>query len=92
MDKDLQSRQEARELLRQAEAAQKVLAGFSQDKLDSIVKAVAEAFSQQFIGLLLPQAVSGVGRMHRITPRQRFVQTYARRGQDMQKTAPKGGF
>ena len=44
MDKDLQSRQEARELLRQAEAAQKILAGFSQEKLDAIAKAVSEAF------------------------------------------------
>ena len=44
MDKDLQSRQEARELLRQAEEAQKTLAGFSQEKLDAIVKAVSQAF------------------------------------------------
>ena len=44
MDKDLQSRQEARELLRQAEAAQKILAGFSQEKLDAIARAVSEAF------------------------------------------------
>ena len=44
MDKDLQSRQEARELLRQAEAAQRILAGFSQEKLDAIVKAVSQAF------------------------------------------------
>ncbi len=44
MDKDLLSRQEARELLRGAEAAQKVLAGFSQEKLDAIAGAVSKAF------------------------------------------------
>ena len=49
------------------------------------VSVVSKAFSQQFVGLLLPQAVSGVGRMHRLTPSQWFVQAYARCGQDMQK-------
>ena len=44
LDKDLQARQEARGLLRDAEAAQKLLAGFSQEKLDAIVEAIAEAF------------------------------------------------
>ena len=44
MDKDLQSRQEARELLRQAEEAQRILAGFSQEKLDTIAKAISQAF------------------------------------------------
>ena len=44
MDKDLQSRQEARDFLRQAEAAQKILAGFPQEKLDAIVKSVSQAF------------------------------------------------
>ncbi len=43
MDKDLQARQEARNLLRQAEAAQKQLADFSQEQLDKIVKAIADA-------------------------------------------------
>ena len=43
LDKDLQARQEARLLLQQAEAAQKELASFSQEKLDGIVKAVADA-------------------------------------------------
>ena len=44
MDKDLESIQQARELLRAAGAAQKQLAGFSQEKLDAIAKAVADAF------------------------------------------------
>ena len=41
-DKDLQARQEARQLLRRAEAAQQQLAQFPQEKLDAIVKAVAD--------------------------------------------------
>ena len=45
MDKDLQARQQARDLLRQAEDAQKTLAQMPQQKLDSIVQAVAKAFS-----------------------------------------------
>ena len=41
MDQDLASRQEARELGKQAEEAQKVLRTFSQEKLDAIVQAVS---------------------------------------------------
>ena len=37
LDKDLAARQEARELAREAEAAQRQLAAFSQAQLDSIV-------------------------------------------------------
>ena len=36
LDKDLQARQEARQLLRQAELAQKQLADFSQEQLDAM--------------------------------------------------------
>ena len=43
-DKDLAARQEARDLCRNALAAQKVLAGLPQEKLDAIVEAVAGAF------------------------------------------------
>ncbi len=43
-DKDLQARQEARCLLQRAEAAQKQLCGFPQEKLDAIVEAIAKAF------------------------------------------------
>lgn len=42
MDKDLLSIQEARDLLRAAKDAQRELAQFSQQKVDNIVKAVAE--------------------------------------------------
>ncbi len=44
-DKDLQARQQARDLARQAEAAQKTLASMSQSQLDAIVAAVAKAFA-----------------------------------------------
>ena len=45
MDKDLQARQEARNLAKSAELAQKELFFFSQEQLDAITKAVANAFS-----------------------------------------------
>ena len=43
LDKDLQARQEARDLLIKAETAQRQLARFPQQKLDAIVKAIADA-------------------------------------------------
>ncbi len=46
LDKDLQARQEARCLAKQAEQAQKKLAEMSQEQLDGIVEAVAESFSR----------------------------------------------
>ena len=42
-DKDLRSIQEVRDLVAKAKAAQEIYAGFSQSKVDAIVKAVAEA-------------------------------------------------
>ena len=47
LDKDLRSRQEARELAKQAEAAQKALADYSQERLDAIVEAIAIAFYRE---------------------------------------------
>ena len=47
LDKDLAARQEARELARQAEKAQHILADFPQEKLDAIVEAVAKAFAAE---------------------------------------------
>ena len=44
MDKDLQARQEARQLLKQAGQAQNQLAQLPQEKLDAICKAMANAF------------------------------------------------
>ena len=51
LDKDLMARQEARELAKAAETAQKKLAAFSQEQLDAIVEAVAKAFSAEAVGL-----------------------------------------
>ena len=45
LDKDLQARQQARELARNAHDAQKRLAQMSQQQLDAIVRAVAESFA-----------------------------------------------
>ena len=45
MDKDLQARQEARDLAKQAGLAQKELFTFPQEKLNAITRAVARAFS-----------------------------------------------
>ena len=47
LDKDLQARQEARCLAQKARAAQKILATMPQEKIDAIVKAMAEDFAQQ---------------------------------------------
>ena len=45
LDKDLQARQEARDLCKQAQLAQRELFFYPQEKLDAIVEAVAGAFS-----------------------------------------------
>ena len=45
LDKDLQARQQARDLARAARDAQKALAQMSQQQLDAIVRAVAKAFA-----------------------------------------------
>ena len=59
-DKDLMARQEARELAKAAEAAQKKLAEMSQQQLDAIVESVAKAFSQA-APMLAEMAVSETG-------------------------------
>ena len=51
MDKDLQARQEARDLAVQAEKAQKALASMTGQQLDAIVEAVAKAFSAKALEL-----------------------------------------
>ena len=45
LDKDLAARQEARDLCVQAEKAQRILRQMPQEKLDAIVKSMAEAFA-----------------------------------------------
>ena len=51
LDKDLLARQQARDLARRAEQAQKSLARMSQQQLDAIVEAVAAAFSAAAVEL-----------------------------------------
>ena len=45
LDKDLAARQEARDLCVQGEKAQKILSQMPQEKLDAIVKSIADAFA-----------------------------------------------
>jgi acetaldehyde dehydrogenase (acetylating) len=47
MDRDLVSIQETRNLIRQAKAAQKILAAMSQNEIDKIVRAIADAAYEQ---------------------------------------------
>ena len=44
LDKDLQAKQEARDLCKQADLAQQALFSYSQERLDAITRAVAKAF------------------------------------------------
>lgn len=60
LDKDLQARQEARDLCKQAELAQKDLFSFPQEKLDAITEAVAAAF-QRCAAELAQMAVEETG-------------------------------
>ncbi len=60
LDKDLRARQEARDLCKQAFRAQQELARMSQEKLDRIVQAVAEAFAK-CAGTLAQQACQETG-------------------------------
>ncbi len=50
-DKDLQSIEQARELVERAHHAQKILAGFSQEKVDEIVSAMAHAAREDALRL-----------------------------------------
>ena len=74
LDKDLAARQEARALCAAAEAAQKVLAGFSQEKLDRIVEAAAKAFSEAARELAeLAVSETGFGNAEDKTTKNRFA-------------------
>ena len=80
-DKDLAARQEARALSRRAEAAQKVLAEFPQEKLDAIVEAVANAFSAASVELAeLAVRETGFGNREDKVTKNRFAsETVAKR-------------
>ena len=73
-DKDLSARQEARLMAKQAQRAQHLLEQFSQEKLDAIVTAVAEAFEAR-AEQLAEQAVkeTGFGNAGDKTVKNRFA-------------------
>ena len=78
-DKDLAARQEARLLCRQAEAAQQKLSQMSQQQLDTIVEAVAKAFSAAAVELAeLAVRETGFGNVEdKITKNKFASQTVA---------------
>ncbi len=74
LDKDLAARQEARELCRKAEQAQKVLAQMSQQQLDAIVEAIASAFSASAVELAeMAVRETGFGNAEDKTAKNRFA-------------------
>ena len=74
LDKDLQARQEARCLARQAELAQKQLARMSQQQLDNITEAVAAAFEKASIELAeLAVRETGFGNAEDKTVKNQFA-------------------
>lgn len=73
LDKDLAARQEARLLCRQAEKAQKILAGYPQEKLDEIVEAISRAFSASAVELAeMAVAETGFGNVQDKVTKNRF--------------------
>ena len=74
LDRDLQARQQARHLAKQAEAAQEILAGFPQEKLDAIVEAVGEVFSREAASLAeMAVEETGFGNVRDKTEKNRFA-------------------
>lgn len=74
MDQDLASRQEARDLAKKAEEAQKLLRRFSQEKIDAICKAVSEAFIQASVELAhLASQETGFGNPEDKTVKNQFA-------------------
>lgn len=74
LDKDLQARQEARDLTKQAAIAQKILATLPQEKLDAIVEAVAKAFYGKAVELAeLAVRETGFGNTEDKTVKNQFA-------------------
>ncbi len=74
LDKDLQARQEARCLAKQAEKAQKQLAQMSQQQLDAITEAVAAAFQKSAVELAeLAVRETGFGNTEDKTVKNNFA-------------------
>ena len=74
LSKDLQARQEARDLAQAAKDAQRKLSRMSQSQLDTIVEAVAKAFARD-AAMLAELAVreTGFGNMEDKTEKNRFA-------------------
>ena len=74
LDKDLAARQQARELARAAEQAQKRIAEMTQEQLDKIVAAISAAFSAEAV-TLAEEAVqeTGFGNIRDKTAKNRFA-------------------
>lgn len=87
LDKDLQARQEARLLAKQASAAQKILRTFPQEKLDAIVEAVGEAFARESAALAkLAVEETGFGNEQDKTAKNRFASDKVRKAIRKMKT------
>ena len=84
-DKDLAARQEARVLAKQARLAQQELSRFSQEKLDTIVEAVAGAFSREAVALAdMAVRETGFGNVEDKIRKNRFAsETVAEAIRDM---------
>ncbi len=73
-DKDLQARQEARLLARQAQQAQRTLGEMTQEQLDRIVEAVAAAFAREAASLAqMAVEETGFGNVADKTRKNRFA-------------------
>ena len=74
LDKDLKARQEARTLAKQAEEAQKVLAQMSQQQLDKIAEAIADAFYKESSALAdMAVRETGFGNSEDKTTKNQFA-------------------
>ena len=74
LDKDLKARQEARHLARQAEEAQKILAQMSQEQLDKIAEAIADAFYKESSALAdMAVRETGFGNAEDKTTKNQFA-------------------
>lgn len=74
LDRDLAARQEARQLCAQAEAAQKSLQTFPQEKLDAVCRRIAERFSAEAAHLAqMAVEETGFGNVADKTEKNRFA-------------------
>ncbi len=74
LDKDLLARQEARDAARRAQAAQRVLSGYPQEKLDAIVTHIAKCFHDMAVELAeLAVKETGFGNAEDKTLKNQFA-------------------